>query len=192
MSPTQFEQEFMAEYHKMEGLIYEEFSRDLHMKPCPFSPVRWALSIDFGYNHPLAAGIFAIGSDDSVHLDRMIYKRKLGDEQRMQAIKDLIGDTRLDIQVGDSQDPLAIDTLNRQLSLRIQRVVKGKGAVLEGVNQCKLHQVRLTMDTTCEDLAWRKRTIAGSWIRKTNRSMSLSRPMTTHVTRSVTRSWPSS
>jgi hypothetical protein len=158
MSPTQFAQEVMAEYHKMEGLIYEEFSRDKHMKPCPFVPVRWGLSIDFGYNHPLAAGIFAIGSDESVHLDRMIYKRKLGDEQRKQAIGDLIGETKLDVQVADSEDPLAIDTLNRQLGLKIQPVVKGSGSVLEGINKAKslTHQDRLTMDPSCEDLAWEK------------------------------------
>jgi hypothetical protein len=158
MTPTQFEQEVMAEYHKMEGLIYEEFSRDQHIKPCPFEPVRWAVSIDFGYNHPFAAGIWAIGSDDSLHLDRMVYKSKLGDEPRKQAVKDLIGDTKLDIQVADSEDPLAIDTLNRQLNLRLQPVVKGQGSVLEGINIAKslLAQGRLTMDPSCEDLAWEK------------------------------------
>jgi hypothetical protein len=158
MSETQFAQEMLAEYHKMEGLIYEEFSRDRHMKPCPFTPVRWALSIDFGYNHPFAAGIFAIGADDSMHLDRMIYKRKLSDEQRKEAVKDLIGDTRLDFQIADSEDPLAIDTLNRQLNLKIQPVVKGAGSVLEGINKSKslLSHDRLTMDPSCEDLAWEK------------------------------------
>jgi hypothetical protein len=158
MTATQFAQEMLAEYHKMEGLIYEEFNRDRHIKPCPFTPVRWALSIDFGYNHPFSAGILAIGSDDSIHVDRMVYKRKLSDEQRKQAVKDLIGATRLDIQVADSEDPLAIDTLNRQLGLRLEAVVKGAGSVLEGINKCKslLAQGRLTMDPSCEDLAWEK------------------------------------
>ncbi len=156
MTATQFAQEMLAEYHKMEGLIYEEFSRDKHVKACPFTPVRWALAIDFGYNHPLAAGIFAIGSDDSVHLDRMLYERKLSDAQRQQKIRDLIGDTKLDIQVADSEDPLAIDTLNTQLNLRIQPVVKGQGSVLEGINKTKslLSKGTFTMDPSCEDLAW--------------------------------------
>ncbi|MFE5643255.1 terminase large subunit [Rhodococcus sp. NPDC056516] len=158
MTVTQYAQEMLAEYHKMEGLIYEEFNRDQHIKALPFTPERWALSIDFGYNHPFAAGIFAIGSDNSLHLDRMVYKRKLSDEQRMNAVRDLIGDTKLDFQIGDSEDPLAIDTLNRQLGLKIQPVVKGAGSVLEGINKSKslLHQGRLTMDPSCEDLAWEK------------------------------------
>lgn len=156
MTATQYAQEMLAEYHKMEGLIYEEFSRDRHVKPCPFEPVRHMLSIDFGYNHPLAAGIFAIGSDDSVHLERMVYKSKLSDQQRMQAIKDLIGDTRLDIQVADSEDPLAIDTLNRQLGLRLKPVIKGQGSVLEGINKTKslFEKDRFTIDPTCEDMVW--------------------------------------
>lgn len=158
MTPTQFEQEVMAEYHKMEGLIYEEFQRDKHIKPCPFEPVRWGISIDFGYNHPLAAGIFAIGSDDSIHVDRMIYRSKLSDEQRQNAIRDLIGTTKLDVQIADSEDPLALDTLNRQLGLRLKPVVKGPGSVLEGINISKrlLNQGKLTMDPSCEDLAWEK------------------------------------
>lgn len=158
MTGTQYAQEMMAEYHKMEGLIYEEFNRDLHIKACPFIPVRWALSIDFGYNHPFAAGIFAIGADDSMHLDRMVYERKLSDEQRKTKVQDLIGDTRLDFQIADSEDPLAIDTLNRQLNLKLQAVVKGPGSVLEGINKCKslLFNNRLTMDPSCEDLAWEK------------------------------------
>lgn len=156
MTESQYAQEMLAEYHKMEGLIYEAFSRDKHMVPCPFVPVRWALSIDFGYNHPLAAGVIAIGSDDSTHVDRMIYKRKLGDKARAQAIKDLIGDTKLDILVGDSEDPLAIDSLNRELGLRIKPAVKGSGSVLEGITrmQGELERGRHTIDPTCEDLAW--------------------------------------
>ncbi len=156
MTGTQYAQEMLAEYHKMEGLIYEEFSRDRHLKACPFVPVRWGLAIDFGYNHPFAAGIFAIGADDSIHLARMLYRTKMSDAVRQQELKKLIGDTRLDVQVADSEDPLAIDTLNAQLGLNLQPVVKGAGSVLEGINKTKslLDHDRLTADPSCEDLAW--------------------------------------
>ena len=156
MTATQYAQEMLAEFHKMEGLIYEEFSRDRHVKTCPFEPVKRILSIDFGYNHPFVAGILNVGADDSIHVERMVYKRKLSDAQRMQAVKDLIGDTKLDVQVGDSEDPLAIDTLNRQLNLKLEPVVKGAGSVLEGINQMKslFEHDRLTIDPSCEDLVW--------------------------------------
>jgi hypothetical protein len=40
------------------------------------------LFIDFGHNHPFAAGRLAIGADDSIHLERMVYQRKLSDASR--------------------------------------------------------------------------------------------------------------
>lgn len=58
--------------------------------------------------------------------------------------------------MADSEDPLAIDTLNAQLGLRLVPVVKGAGSVLEGINKTKsqLDHDRLTFDPPCEDLAW--------------------------------------
>ncbi len=35
------------------------------------------------------------------------------------------------MQVGDSEDPLAFDTVNAQLDLKIQPVSKGQGSVLD-------------------------------------------------------------
>ncbi len=43
----------------------------------------------------------------------------------------LIGETEPDVQVGDSEDPLAFDTVNAQLDLKIQPVSKGQGSVLD-------------------------------------------------------------
>jgi hypothetical protein len=157
MTPTQYAQEMLAEYHKMEGLIYESFSRDKHVIPRPFEAVKHILAIDFGFNHPFVAGIIAIGADDSLHLERMVYKRKLTDTQRKDAVRELIGETRLDYQVADSEDPLAIDTLNRQLGLHIKSVVKGQGSVLEGINRVEslFAHDRLTIEPEInEDVVW--------------------------------------
>ena len=86
----------------------------------------------------------------------MVYRSKLSDEQRQNAIRDLIGTTKRDFQIADSEDPLAIDTLNRQLNQRLQPVVKGPGSVLESINITKrlFNQGKLTVDASCEDLAW--------------------------------------
>ena len=158
MTPSQYAQEMLAEYHKQEGLIYEEFSRDKHVVPLPFEPIKYGLSIDFGYNHPLAALIYAIGSDDSVHVMRTLYKTKLDDEQRAKKIQELIGDTKLDIQVADSEDPIAILNLNRELKLRLKAVDKGPGSVLAGINttKTKFNTRALTIDPdpSNEDLVW--------------------------------------
>ena len=72
--------------------------------------MQWALSIDFGYTHLFAAGIPTIGSDDSLNTDRMVYEQKLSDKRCKNKVRDLVGDIRLDFQIVDSKDPLAIDT----------------------------------------------------------------------------------
>lgn len=158
MTASQYSQEMLAEYKKMEGLIYEEFDRTKHVVKRAFEPSRWAISIDFGYNHPLAAIVYAIGSDDSVHVERMLYRSKLDDAQRAREIGKLIADIKLDVQVADSEDPIAIMNLNRELGLKLKPAVKGKGSVVAGINLVKslFDKDRLTIDPdpSTEDLIW--------------------------------------
>lgn len=158
MTPQRFAQEILAEYKKMEGLIYESFDRGKHMVDLPFEPVKYGLSIDFGYNHPFAAHIFALSKDDHIHIVRSLYKNKLNDEQRSTQLKELISDTELDwgLQVADSEDPIAIMSLNKSLGLSLKPVLKGKDSVISGITKVEdmLHNTELTFDPKCEDLAF--------------------------------------
>lgn len=154
IAPSVFAQQYLAEFTDLEGRIYSEFNRDDALSDIPFEPVRWALSIDFGYNHPLAAYLYAIGSDDSVHAYRELYRRKLDDKQRTNAIKELIGDKSISVAVGDSEDPIAIQQLSRELGIEITPAIKGSGSVLEGINQVKsaFHSEQLTINEQCTNL----------------------------------------
>ncbi len=156
MSANQFGQEYLAEFKKMEGLIYEEFDRDKQMVKCPFEPVRYALCIDFGYNHPLAAYILAIGPDDQIHALRELYQDHLDDVQRLQKLRELIGDAQLTTAVADSEDPIAIVALARELRLMLEGAVKGKDSVYSGIMKTKalLSNGELTIDPSCTGLAW--------------------------------------
>jgi len=102
-----------------------------------------------------------------MHLDRMIYEAmRLSDAQRQEAIRDLVGDTKLDYAVGDSEDPLPIDTLNKQLDLRvpINPVVKGPGSCWSASTRPShsMEHGRVTLDPSCKDLAWERENTAGS------------------------------
>jgi PBSX family phage terminase large subunit len=154
ISPSVFAQQYLAEFTDLQGRVYTEFKRDDALKEIPFTPVRWGLSIDFGYNHPLAAYLYAIGADDSVHVYRELYQRKLDDDQRLQAIKDLVGDKRIGIAVGDSEDPIAIINLNKGLDFQVDAAIKGKGSRVAGINQVKsgFHTGRLTVNEQCVNL----------------------------------------
>lgn len=154
ISPSVFAQQYLAEFTDLQGRIYTEFKRDDAIKEIPFEPVKWGLSIDFGYNHPLAAYLYAIGSDDSVHVYKELYQRRLDDEQRLQAIQQLVDDKPISMAVGDSEDPIAIINLNKGLGFKVEAAVKGKGSRVAGINQVKsgFHSGRLTVNESCTNL----------------------------------------
>lgn len=155
-SPSQFAQEYLAEFKKMEGLVYEEFDRQEHVEARPFEVDRWGLCIDFGYNHPLAAYLLAISSDDRIHVERELYEPRLDDVQRATRLRKLIGAADIDVAVADSEDPIAITSLARELELNLEGAVKGKDSVLSGINKVKamLANGELTIDPSCEGLIW--------------------------------------
>ena len=156
MSANQFAQEYLAQFKKMEGLVYDEFDRDRHLVKLPFTPARWGLCIDFGYNHPLAAYILAISSDDHIHVAEELYQDRLDDIQRLAKLRELIGSTSISTAVADSEDPIAITSLSRELGINLEPAIKGRDSVVSGINKVKalLSNGELTIDPSCEGLAW--------------------------------------
>jgi len=154
ISPSVFAQQYLAEFTDLQGRVYTEFNRDDAIKDIPFTPVTWGFSVDFGYNHPLAAYLYAIGPDDQVHVYKELYERKLDDEQRVKKIKELTDGHDISIAVGDSEDPLAIISLNKSLSFNIDGAVKGQGSVFNGITDVKsrLHKGDLTINESCLNL----------------------------------------
>lgn len=154
IAPSVFAQQYLAEFTDLEGKVYTEFNRDNTLTQCPFEPVKYGFSVDFGYNHPLAGYLYAIGADDQVHVLDELYHRKLDDQQRIQKIKELTEDYEIDIAVADSEDPLAIAQLNRELPFKVDPAIKGQGSVLQGINLVKsaFHSGELTINERCVNL----------------------------------------
>lgn len=155
ISPSVFAQQYLAEFTDLEGRIYTEFNRDQTLIDIPFEPVTWGFSVDFGYNHPLAAYLYAIGPDDQVHVYRELYERKLDDTQRLAKIKELTEGYDITVAVGDSEDPLAIVSLNKELPFTIEGAVKGKDSVFNGITEMKsrIHKGDITFNDSCIYLA---------------------------------------
>lgn len=155
ISPSVFAQQYLAEFTDLEGRIYTEFNRDDMLKDIPFEPVRWGFSVDFGYNHPLAAYLYAIGPDDQIHVHKELYQNKLDDLQRLKKIRELTDGYDISIAVGDSEDPMAIIQLNRELPFHIEKALKPTGSVFNGITTMKsaFHSGQLTIGDTCVNLA---------------------------------------
>lgn len=154
IAPSVFAQQYLAEFTDLEGRIYTEFTRDNALQECPFIPDRYGFSIDFGYNHPLAAYVYAIGKDDQIHVLKELYMRKLDDQMRIKEIQQLTEGYDIDIAVADSEDPIAIVQLNRELPFKVDPAVKGKDSVLTGINTVKsaFHSGQLTINDKCINL----------------------------------------
>jgi len=154
IAPSVFAQQYLAEFTDLQGRIYTEFTRDDALAECPFEPERYGFSVDFGYNHPLAAYVYAIGKDEQIHVLKELYMRKLDDNMRVNAIKDLTANYVIDIAVADSEDPIAILQLNRELPFKVDAAIKGKDSVLQGINTVKsaFHSGELTINDRCTNL----------------------------------------
>jgi PBSX family phage terminase large subunit len=154
ISPSVFAQQYLAEFTDLEGRIYSEFKRDDALSECPFEPERYGVSIDFGYNHPLAVYLYALDKDNNIFVLKELYERKLNDLQRLEKIKELTNGYEIDIAVADSEDPIAIEQLNRELDFEVKQAKKGQGSVNAGINIVKgaFHSGRLTISDKCINL----------------------------------------
>jgi PBSX family phage terminase large subunit len=150
IAPSVFAQQYLAEFTDLQGRVYTEFNRSDALKEIPFEPKKWAISVDFGYNHPLAVYLHAISKDGAVHVHKELYKTGLDDKQRLHEIEKLVDGYKVEYGIADSEDPIAVQALDRDLPFRVYPAVKGKGSVRSGINTMKswFHSGRLTIGDT--------------------------------------------
>lgn len=70
MAPSRFNMIYGGNWEKMEGLVYDCFSEDIHVIPAFVLPVgtRFKAGIDWGYTHPFVLKVRGI-TPDGVHYD---------------------------------------------------------------------------------------------------------------------------
>ena len=68
----------LGKWVAFEGLIYDNFSRDVHLVHRDISEFKWfILSIDEGYKDPAVCQLWGIDGDGRMHLFKMFYKRQI-------------------------------------------------------------------------------------------------------------------
>ena len=60
-----------------EGIIYDEFDPDIHIKKAPEIPLDYYLAIDFGYTNPFACLLIGKDSDDNYYIIDEYYQSKV-------------------------------------------------------------------------------------------------------------------
>lgn len=126
-----FAQEYMADFRKSEGLVYKEFSRDLHVyETAPkFEKKGYYGGIDFGFTNPCAVIHCNVTKDDHYYISEEWYKTGRTEEQ----VGDYVKTCGFNGVAPDPESPSAIEVLN-QKGLNVIEVVKGKDSIKSGID----------------------------------------------------------
>ena len=138
MTDDAFSQEYLADFHKTEGLVYKEFDREKHV----ISPEKvqeklgksyvWSehmLGIDFGFTNPTAImGIYRDSADNYYVLDEYYERGKTDIE-----VAEYVAAQRANRVYCDPAAPASITELRRR-GVNVRDVVKGKDSVKNGID----------------------------------------------------------
>lgn len=133
-SEDNFYQEYMAEFRRMEGLVYREFDRKHHMVDPSKVPKDGTniVCMDFGFHNPFAAAFIRIDYDGNWWVYDEIYKSELITDQIVSILKEKTMGTHIAAFIGDAQAAEQIASLN-QKGIPVIPSVKGSDSVRTGI-----------------------------------------------------------
>lgn len=122
-----------------EGAIYTMFRRSgkaANIVPRFRAPDDWrvVLSIDFGFNHPFAAGVWLVDGDGRMVLEHEMHMAGRTLDEHAPTIKAMLRGREYE-GVADSSSPESIERL-KALGIACSPAVKGPGSVAAGIRQC--------------------------------------------------------
>lgn len=142
-----FAQEYLADFRKMQGLVYKEFDRGRHVKESQMDGELIA-GIDFGFTNPTAV-IPLRYKNEHYHVPFEWYKTGRTEEQ----VKDYVKSCNFNSVYPDPESPSAIEVMN-QAGINVVEVIKNKDSIKNGIDRVRslLKQGKLTIDPCCVNL----------------------------------------
>lgn len=128
-----FLQEVELEFRSVQGAVYPTFSRKVHVvKPADVpEDLTVFAGIDFGY-HTTACIFVGVDKDQNYWVYDEVYGRKEVLQDIIPRIKQKLGDKRLTLMVGDSENKDAIELLGKQFPITPAK--KPKGSIVDGID----------------------------------------------------------
>ncbi len=160
---NRFEQEFMANFHKTEGLVYKDFDRSRHVVDAQSeyaTTTEWReliVGVDFGFTNPTAILSIRRDSADIYFVEAESYKRGSSDAETA----DYVAALKPNRCYPDPEAPSSIEELKKR-GVNVRTVVKGKGSVRNGIEKVRelLRADKLKISSACENLIWEMETYA--------------------------------
>lgn len=132
----------LGEWCGSDGMVYDRFMRDTHVRSVEWEPKYRILGVDDGYTDPFTVIDMHVGTDKRVHVARETYETGLVMSEKIERVKEYADEDTLVIV--DSAAPDLIESL-RRAGVYARPCAKGAGSIAHGVN---LVQTRLAGDDT--------------------------------------------
>jgi PBSX family phage terminase large subunit len=143
-----FAQEYMADFRKMEGLVYKEFDRERHVGEQSFIGSEEVIcGIDFGYTNPSAI-LKIVRNNDNYHVEEEWYQPRVSTDQ-IASVAIKYNPVRV---YPDPAEPDRIEQL-RDKGLYVEHVSKDIVAGIDTVHAL-LKQGRLSVSPKCTNLIY--------------------------------------
>lgn len=160
LTEDRFWQEYMADFRKMEGLVYKEFKREVHLfDDTQRIPVAETIAgIDFGFVNPAAVLTIKKDIEGNYWVTNEWYKTGQTDVQ----IAEYVAQCSFNKVYPDPESPSAIEELKRR-GVNVREVVKNKDSIAIGIqkirellkgNQLKIHKNCLNLISEFETYSY--------------------------------------
>lgn len=159
LTEDRFAQEYMADFRKMEGLVYKEFDRRLHLtEEFPTLTVETLGGVDFGYRNPTAIITLKKDYDGIYWVTEEWYKA----EQTEDMVVDVVYGKKFNKVYPDPENASAIAAMEKK-GINTRPVTKGKGSIVSGIkkvremfkqNKIKIHKSCIHLVQELESYAY--------------------------------------
>lgn len=152
ITEDRFAQEYLADFRKLEGLVFKEFDRSRHVyDEIEYRCDESIAGVDFGYTNPCAVTHIDRDGDDNYYIKEEWYKTERSEEQ----IAEYVKSCNFNRVYPDPENAGAIALLNGK-GVAVIEVTKGKGSVASGIS--KIHLLfkmnKLKIHSSCKNLIW--------------------------------------
>ncbi len=154
ISEDRFAQEYMADFRRLEGLVYKEFKQAIHVfsdktERQPRNIINTIAGVDFGFTNPTAVISIHKDFDGTYWVFHEWYKRGRTDIQ----VAEYIAGRRFNEVYPDPESPSAIAELEK-LNVNCKEVVKNKDSIKNGINKIRslFKKDKLFIHASCVNL----------------------------------------
>lgn len=152
LTEDRFAQEYLADFRKTEGLVYKEFTRDLHLYDTLDANIKEVIAgADFGFTNPTAVIEIKVDNDNNYWVDDEFYKTGQTDIQ----IAEYIAAKQYNKVYPDPESPSAIKELTNN-KVNVREVLKNKDSIKNGITKIRelFKQNRLKINRRCTNLIY--------------------------------------